>query len=85
MDHVLRRQPVPAADDTSAGIDRTLRHGVALDVAAAASLQRAGDAGAHPEMIVRGIDDGVDVLGGEVAVQNFERDGRYVERDQLDW
>ena len=49
-----------------------------LDLRAAATLDRAGDAAAHPECVVGGVDDGVDPLLGDVAFD--DRDERAEER-----
>jgi hypothetical protein len=57
-------------------------HRLGFDRLAAARLERAGDARAHPECVVGGVDDGVGRFGGEVAVQDLQRQRREAERNQ---
>ena len=61
-------------------IDRALRHRVPLDLRATATLDRAGDAAAHPECVVGRIDDGVDPLLGDVAFDDRDSERRKGER-----
>src|SRR5206468_13012571 len=47
-------------------------HRLPLDLVAAAPFDRAGDAGAHPEMIVGRVDDGRGGLSGIVALGDLD-------------
>ena len=64
-----RPAPVATASPTR---DRPLRHRLALDLLAARTLQRARDARAHPEVVVRRVRDRVDVERRDVAVDDLE-------------
>ena len=70
MDDVACGESATSRDHALAGRDRTLRHRLALDVVAAAALDCAGDARAHPEVIVGRVDDGRRFLGGDIAFDN---------------
>jgi hypothetical protein len=59
-----------------------LRHCLGLDRRASACLQRTRHAGAHPEGIVRRVDDRLGHFGGDVAVGDLEEEGRGIECDQ---
>ncbi len=64
---------VPAGgDDRAAERDGRLADGRELDRVAAGALDRAADAGRHPERQVRGVDDGVDLEVADVAVPEFD-------------
>ena len=68
------------SEDGLTRIDGPLRHRVPLDLRAAATLDRAGDAAAHPERVVGRIDDGVDPLLGDVAFDDRDSERRKGER-----
>ena len=81
MDDVARRQATAGREHALSRLHGALRHRLAFDRRAAARFQCARDAGAHPEMIVRGVHDGVGGLGGDVAVGDLEPERRDGERD----
>ena len=63
MDDVLRREPPRARSDRIADRDRAEADSLPFDLLPAGTLDRSGDAGAHPEAVVGGIRDRVDLEG----------------------
>ena len=72
VDDVLRRQAPGAGRDRVADLDRALRHRLALDLVAAGALDRARHACAHPEVVVGGVGDRVDLELRDVALDDLE-------------
>ena len=72
VDHPPRGQPARAGRDRIADGNRAFRDRLALDLLTACALQRACDAGAHPQMIVRSVRDRVDIERGDITVDDFE-------------
>ena len=81
VNHVPGGEVPAGREDALARLDRSLRHRLGLDRLSAARLERAGHAGSHPERVVGGVDDGVGLLGGDVAVGNLEAQRRKAESD----
>src|SRR5207253_1681006 len=71
-----RRQRARAGRDRLADRDRPLRDRLALDLLAARALDRARDARAHPEVVVRRVRDRVDLEPGDVALDDLELHAR---------
>src|SRR5207249_131040 len=84
VDHVARPQPSSAGRDRLADLDRPLGDRLALDLLATRALDRAGHAGPHPEMVVGGVPDRVDLERRDVAFCDveLEHDARRLEQDQ---
>ena len=74
VNHEPRLQLSAACDDAFAGLNGPLRHRLALYLLAAARLDRARNAGTHPERSVGRVDDRVGRFGGDVTVEDVECD-----------
>ena len=61
VDDPSRLEVVAGGGDGLAHLDGALEHGLLLDGLAAGALDGSGDAGAHPQLVVGGVGDGVDV------------------------
>ena len=72
MDDVTSLEATGAGCDSGADRDRALRHRLALDLLPARPLDRPGDAGAHPQMVVGRVRDRVDVERRDVALDHLE-------------
>ena len=72
VNDVAGSQASAAGDDRFADLNRALADRLVLDLTAAGAHDRAGRAGAHPEMVVGGVDDRVGVLGGDVALDDLD-------------
>ncbi len=75
VDDVLRLQRAAASGDRAADRDRPLRHRLALDLRAAGPLDRAGDTGAHPQVVVGRVRDRVDLELRDVALDDLDVHG----------
>src|SRR2546423_6367693 len=76
VDDPARRQRAGAGRNGLTDAYRPLRHGLTLDLIATCPLQRAGDAGAHPELVVRRIRDRVYLECRDVALDHLDLDQR---------
>ncbi len=83
MDDVAIREITGGRLDGGADLNRPLRHRLALDGRAAAPFDRSRDAGAHPQMIVRGVADGIDIGGSNVAFADLDGHLSEVEHGSL--
>ena len=68
VDDEPRRQRPPAGDGSVADRDRALRPALGLNLGSASSRDRPGDPAAQLKVVIRRIDDGVDVLLRQVAL-----------------
>ena len=71
MDHVSGVEAASTGDDRFSDSERPLAHRFSFDITATGPLYRAGDSAAHPKMIVRGIDDGINSHRGNITDGNF--------------
>src|SRR5205823_13475071 len=73
MDHMARLQPAAASYRSVADLDRADGPALRLN----GRTTRSGDGAGHPtsqlEVVVRGVDDGIDVLDGQIALLDFNR------------
>jgi hypothetical protein len=67
MDDVFGLEVAGARHDHVADLDRALRHRLGLDLASTRALDRPGDAGAHPQLVVGRVRDRVHVELRNVA------------------
>ncbi len=72
MDDARRREAAGRGHDALAGLDRALRHRLALDDDAGARLDRPGDARSHPEGIVGRVDDRIRAFRRDVAADDLQ-------------
>src|SRR5215210_5420293 len=72
MDHGLRGQPSGRSHDCPSERNRRLADRGEFDLVAAGSLDRASDAGRHPEREVRRIHDCVDLEVADVTVPELD-------------
>ena len=72
MDDVLGLEVAAARDDDLADLHRALRHRFDLDLAPALALDRAGDACAHPQLVVGRVRDCVHVQLRDVALDYLQ-------------
>jgi hypothetical protein len=76
VDHPAGREPAGSGGEGLAEWDGAQSDRFALDLLATRSLDGTGDSSAHPEMVVRGVRDGVDREGGDVALDDLECERR---------
>jgi hypothetical protein len=74
VNHGTRRQAPTRGYDTFARGHWSERHRLLFDLITASRFECAGDAAAHPEVIVRSVDDSINVLFGDIAVNHFDFD-----------
>ena len=72
MDHVARRKPPRTGRDSVPDLDRPERHRLVLDLVTAGPSDRAGHARAHPQVVVRGVRDRIDLELRDVAVDDVQ-------------
>ncbi len=72
VDDPARLEVTGARDGIVAHGDRCLRHSFALDRRAPGALDGPGDARPHPQVIVGGVDDGIDLQRRDVAALDLE-------------
>src|SRR5439155_22648401 len=72
VDDLARLEPAGAGRDCGADRDRPFRNRLALDLVTAGALDRPGDAGAHPQVVVSGVGDCVDIERGYVPDNDLE-------------
>jgi hypothetical protein len=72
VNDIPRFQPAAARDDGVTDFDRPLSDGLGLDLAPAGALDRARDAGSHPEMVVGSVCDRIHVQRRDVSLDDLQ-------------
>src|SRR4029079_11046375 len=77
VNDITRRKRAGARYDGFPDFDWPFSHGFSLDLRAASAFQRSGNPGSHPEMVVCGVDDGVNACLTDISLQSFNRGRAY--------
>src|SRR5437016_6292770 len=73
VDYVAGSERAAARDRGVAHLDRTNRPALGLDRRPTRSGDGARDSTSQLEVVVGGVDDGIDILNGEIALLDFDR------------